>query len=213
MSKDYVFKFNMIKYKQKDWCSMQDKLKKLFNEIKVEESILEQFADASIEKIILYDKNKIIEFLINTKNIIPIDTYYAVLEKLQIYFNSFEVIKLIIIPSSIDYSLLKEYYLHIMKQVCLDRNKYQIFMEREIEINNNVITIKAYNKIECTNLIQLKQELIDKLMYFGFKIELNIDLVLEGDKELKDKIEAKKQRELDRFIIKANKTCPNSQIK
>ena len=159
---------------------MQDKLKRLFEEI-------------NIEKIILYDKNKIIEFLINTKSIIPIDIYYNVLEKLKEYFNSFEVIKLIIIPENIDYSLLNEYYLHIMNEVCKERTKYQIFLEREIEITNNIITIKTYNKIECTNLIQLKQELIDKLMYFGFKVELNIDLVLEGDQELKNKIEQEKE--------------------
>ena len=76
-----------------------------------------------------------------------------------------------------------------MNQICLDRLKYQVFLERDIEIDNNTIIIKAYNKIECTNLIQLKQELIDKLLNYGFKVDINIDLVLEGDKELKDKIE------------------------
>ena len=172
---------------------MQDKLKKLFDEIKIEESIQNHFESASIEKIILYDKNKIVEFLINTQNLIPLDAYYYVLEKLVSYFKDFEEIKLIIIPKNIDYNLLKEYYIDIMEKICLDRTKYQIFLERDIEINDNVITIKAYNKIECTNLISLKQELIDKLMYFGFKVEINIDLILEGDKELKDKIAQEKE--------------------
>ena len=172
---------------------MQDKLKKLFDEIKVEETIQTHFESASIEKIILYDKNKIAEFLINTKSIIPIDAYYYILDKLLIFFGGFEEIKLIILPEHIDYSLLQAYYLHIMNEICKERSKYQIFLERELEINDNVITIKAYNKIECTNLIGLKQELIDKLMHFGFKVELNIDLVLEGDKELKDKIEHEKE--------------------
>ena len=167
---------------------MQERLKKLFDEIKIDESILTYFDGASIEKVILYDQNKIIEFLINTTNIISIDTYNHVLDKLSDYFKSFEKVKLIIIPTNIDYSKIKEYYLHIMNEVSLDRNKYQIFLEREIDILDNVITIKAYNKIECTNLIQLKQELIEKLMCFGFKIELNIDLVLEGDEEIKNKI-------------------------
>ena len=187
---------------------MQEKLKKLFDEINVEETIQNHFESANIEKIILYDKNKVVEFLINTKNIIPIDAYYSVLDKLVSYFKGFEEIKLIIIPENIDYSLLKEYYTHIMKEVCLDRNKYQIFLERDIEINNNIITIKAYNKIECTNLISLKQELITKLMYFGFKVELNIDLVLEGDKELKDKIEQEKETTSNINISSAPSTSP-----
>ena len=172
---------------------MQDKLKKLFNEIQVEESVLSHFDSASIEKVILYDKNKVIEFLINTNSIIPIDVYNNILDKLSKYFDSFEIIKLMILAKNIDYSILKDYYLYIMKEICLDRNKYQIFLERDINIDNNVLTIKAYNKIECTNLIQLKQELIDKLLNYGFKVEINIDLILEGDKELKDKIEHEKE--------------------
>ena len=43
---------------------MQDRLKKLFDEIKLEETILEYFDSANIEKVIIYDQNKIIEFLI-----------------------------------------------------------------------------------------------------------------------------------------------------
>ena len=108
---------------------MQERLKKLFDEIKIDESVYGHFENASIEKVILYDQNKIIEFLINTTSIIPIDIYNLLLEKLSSYFNGFEIIKLIIIPENIDYSLLKEYYLHIMNDVCEDRNKYQIFLE------------------------------------------------------------------------------------
>ena len=176
---------------------MQDKLQKLFTEIGLEETDLKYFDDANIEKVIIYDQNKIVEFLINTKNIIPIDVYNNIQDKLTNFFNNFEIIRLIIIPKEVDYSQLLEYYQYIMKEVCLDRNKYQIFLDREINIDNNVITIKAYNKIECTSLIQLKNELIEKLLYFGFKVELNIDLVLEGDKELKDKIEKEKETTLE----------------
>jgi len=171
---------------------MQDKLKKLFEEIKLEESICSQFNTASIEKIILYDNNKKIEFKINTEELISIETYNNLLDKLSNYFNTFELIKLIIIPKNIDYTKLQDYYKYLLEQICLDRNKYQIFLEREIDIENNVITIKAYNKIECTNLIELKNVLIERLHQFGFNIEINIDLILEGDQELKNKIDLEK---------------------
>ena len=113
---------------------MQEKLKKLFDEIKLENDELQYFNSASIEKVILYDKNKIIEFLINTQTLIPIDTYNNLLNKLSNCFNAFETIKLIIIPKNIDYSKLEEYYKYLMQQVTKERNKYQIFLEREIEI-------------------------------------------------------------------------------
>ena len=60
---------------------MQERLKKLFDEIKIEESVLTHFESASIEKVILYDQNKVIEFLINTTSIVPIDIYNLLLEK------------------------------------------------------------------------------------------------------------------------------------
>ena len=138
---------------------MQDRLKKLFEEIKLEETVFEYFDLASIEKVILYDQNKIIEFLIKTKNLIPIDIYNLVIENLTSYFNTFEKLKLIILPENIDYNKLEEYYKHTMKKISEDRNKYLIFLDRDIQVENNTLTIKAYNKIECTNLIQLKQEL------------------------------------------------------
>jgi len=176
---------------------MQDRLKKLFEEIKLEENSLEYFDEASIEKVILYDQNKIIEFLITTKNLIPIDIYNQVLEHLTSYFNAFEKLKLIILPENINYTKLEEYYRYTMKKISEDRTKYLIFLERNIEVENNILTIKAYNKIECTNLIQLKQELIETLMQYGFKIDINIDLILEGDIELKDKIEREKEKTIN----------------
>jgi len=171
---------------------MQDKLNKLFKEINLEEEVIKYFDNASIEKVIVYDKNKMLDFIVNTNSLIPIDIYNKVLDKLILYFNTIEEIKLIINPKNVDYSKLKEYYLYIMEEISKDRNKYQIFLERDIDIEDNIITIKAYNKIECTNLIGLKQELIDKLKKYGFNIELNIDLVLEGDKKIKNKIEKEK---------------------
>ncbi len=176
---------------------MQDRLKKLFEAIKIEETILEYFDLASIEKVILYDKNKMIEFLINTNDIIPIEIYNNVLENLANSFGMFESIKLIIIPKNIDYTKLRDYYQYIMEKISEDRTKYKLFLDRDIQITSNIITIQAYNKIECTNLIQLKQELIDKLMCYGFQVEINIDLVLEGDVELKEKIEQEKEKTIN----------------
>ena len=43
---------------------MQDKLQKLFDEINVEENIQTYFESANIEKIIIYDQNKMADFLV-----------------------------------------------------------------------------------------------------------------------------------------------------
>ena len=68
---------------------MQDKLTKLFKEIKLEEdNILSYFNNATIEKVIVYDDNKQIDFIINTEAVLPIDIYNNVQYKLLTYFNT-----------------------------------------------------------------------------------------------------------------------------
>ena len=172
---------------------MQDRLKKLFNEIGVEEEILTYFDNASIDKVVIYDKNKLLDFIINTNNIIPIDVYNNVLYKLVTYFNGIESIKLIINPKEIDNSKISEYYIDIIKNISLDRSKYNIFIDREVNVLDNKIKVDTYNKVECTNMISIRQEIIDKMRCYGFNIELDINLVLDGDNDLKNKIEQEKE--------------------
>ena len=184
---------------------MQDKLKKLFTEINVEDNLLSCFDNASIEKVVIYDNNELLEFIINTDNVIPIDIYNNVLYKLISYFNAVNEIRLIIRPKNVDNYLIDEYYFDIMKNICLDRNKYNIFLDRKIDVVDSVIIVKTYNKNECTNMISLKQELIDKMYCYGFDVDINIDLILDGDKDLKEKIELEKTVEIPVIKPKAKK--------
>ena len=172
---------------------MQDRLKKLFNEIGVEEDVLSYFDNASIDKVVIYDKNKLLDFVINTDKIIPIDVYNNILYKLVTYFSEIESIKLIINPKEIDNSKITEYYVDIIRNISLDRSKYNIFIDREVNVDGTIIKIDTFNKVECTNMISIKQEIIDKMRCYGFNIELDINLVLDGDNELKNKIEQEKE--------------------
>ena len=183
---------------------MQEKLKKLFNEIGIEEELFSYFNNAEVEKIVVYDQNKELDFIIDTDQVLPIEVYNNILYKLVSYFNSIESIKLIIRPKNIDNNLLESYYLNVLKNICLDRAKYNIFLDRKIDILGNNINIKTYNKVECTNMFSLKQELIDKLNAFGFDVNINIDLVLDGDLELKNKIESEKETTINTKIVNEN---------
>ena len=172
---------------------MQDKLKKLFSEIGIDDEILSFFEDASIEKVVIYDKNKLLDFVVNTKYLIPIDVYNNVLYKLVTYFSEIESVKLIINPKEVDNSKISEYYYDIIKNISLDRSKYNIFIDREIQVSDNVIKIDTFNKVECTNMISLRQEIIDRMKCYGFDVSVDINLVLDGDNELKEKIEHEKE--------------------
>lgn len=183
---------------------MQEKLEKLLKEIGIDEEYLSYLKNASIEKIIIYDQNKQMDCIINTEEVLPIEVYNNILYKLISYFHDIEIIKLLIKPLNIDNSLIENYYLNIMKNICLDRAKYNVFLEREIQVVNNTINIKTYNKVECTNMLSLKQELIDKLYAYGFNVNIDIDLVLDGDMELKNKIESEKEIISEKKIVSQN---------
>ena len=193
---------------------MQEKLKKLFNEIGIEAELFSYFNNAEVEKIVVYDQNKELDFIIDTDQVLPIEVYNNILYKLVSYFNSIESIKLIIRPKNIDNNLLESYYLNVLKNICLDRAKYNIFLDRKIDILENTINIKTYNKVECTNMFSLKQELIDKLNAFGFDVNINIDLVLDGDIELKNKIESEKETTINTKVVNENnKKAPEIEKK
>ena len=189
---------------------MQDRLEKLLTEIKIEDNLLSYFNHAKIDKVIVYDNNKQLDFIINTDSVLPIEVYDKVQSSLKNYFNQIELIKLVIVPNNVESNLIKEYYLHILKNICLDRNKYNIFLDREPLIENNTITIQVFNKIECTNMLSLKQELITKMHDYGFNIDINIDLVLDGDKELQAKIADEKEESIEKTkkVAKAKKEEP-----
>ena len=155
---------------------MQDKLKKLFEEIKLSEDLLGYFDGGSISKVVVYDGNKNVDFIINTKEVLPIDVYDSLVLSLKEYFNSFEGVRLYIRPEDVDNSLIEKYYIDIMKNICANRSKYKIFLDREVDISDNVITVKTFNKVECTNMLSLKQEIIDKMEMYGFKIDINIPI-------------------------------------
>ena len=88
---------------------MQAKLKKLFKEINFDN--LSSFEDASIEKVVIYDNNKLLDFVVATNEVLPLDIYDELLSKLISYFSTVENVKLIIRPKNIDYNIIKDYFL------------------------------------------------------------------------------------------------------
>ena len=172
---------------------MQDKLKKLFENIGIDEELFIYFDGASIEKVIVYDDNKMIDFILNTKEVLAIDIYNIILDKLSLYFDNFDRVNLGIVPLEVDNSMIKEYYYDIIKNICLERDKYCIFLDREINLDNNSIKINVYNKVEYSDIVSLRDELIDKLGRYGFDVSVDIDLVIDGDLELKNKISLEKE--------------------
>ncbi len=183
---------------------MADKLQKLFKEIELPSELIPFFNNANVEKVIVSDNKKNLEFVISTESLLPVDVYNNVLYKLISCFNTAKSVKLTIKPSNIDESKIEEYYLNIMKNISLDRKKYNIFTDRNVSISDGTIKISAFNKVECTDLLKIKDEIIDKMYHYGFDIDVDVDLMLDGDNDIKAKVNEELENTSKIPIIKAN---------
>ena len=73
---------------------MQDKMKRLLDQIGMNTDYLEK---ASIKKIVVYDNNKLWNFIIENDKILPVYIYTELINKIKINFSTIEDIKLSVI--------------------------------------------------------------------------------------------------------------------
>ena len=169
---------------------MGDKLNKLIKEVGLKEEYYTYFKDSDVIKVIVYDDNEQYDFIISNKFILPLSVYNELLLCLKKCFNN---VRLYINVKDIDYSLVTEYFSSILKDIALDMAKYNVFLDRNITLVDKTLRIDAYNKVECTSLITIKNDIINKLKCYGFKdIDIDINLSLDGNKDLINQIENEK---------------------
>ena len=104
-------------------------------------------------------------------------------EEYYTYFKDSDVIKVIVYDDNEQYDFiisnkLTEYFSSILKDIALDMAKYNVFLDRNIILVDKTLRIDAYNKVECTNLITIKNDIINKLKCYGFK-DIDIDINLK----------------------------------
>ena len=94
---------------------MQDKLKKLFDSVGFDEE--SYFDKASLDKVIVYDNNKIWKFIIEVDSILPCDIYFELFNKLKDTFNKVDDIILTIKAKNITYSKINDYFKVIIDEL------------------------------------------------------------------------------------------------
>ena len=169
---------------------MSSKLEKLFKQINLEKYI-EYFDNSELEKIIVYDKTKLWEFVIIVDNNIPSYVYTYLNNKLSESFNV-DKIDLTIISKNKDNEYLNEYFNLIIDSLIKSSGKYNVFKDREIIVNEDNIEIKVYNKIEKAYLLQELERINDRLRKYGYDYKLNIVMDNTGEDELLKQIEEDK---------------------
>ena len=166
---------------------MESKLQRLLKEINLEEEYYEEFQNGTLDKVSVYENNKLWVFKIILDNILNIKTYISFLTKLKDKFNHIEEVELVITSRSKNYDNLKDYYNYYIQKICEKNTSFCIFKDRVLNLEENTITIDVYNKIEYTSFKKIVTDLKNTLLKSGFDIkEININIV--EDEELKNKI-------------------------
>ncbi|MGN1342288.1 MAG: PolC-type DNA polymerase III [Bacilli bacterium] len=157
---------------------MQDKMKKLLEQIGMKNDYLE---NANIDKIVVYDKTNLWEFIINNDKVLPVYIYNELSNKIKSTFSKINDISIIIKTSDDELDYLDDYFDKLIYNLADNSVKYKTFVGRKLKIENNKFIFDVYNKAEYSYMIEKIEYLNKMLNRYGFKN--SIDIYLRKDKE------------------------------
>lgn len=171
---------------------MKDRLERLLNKIGVNEDYISYFKDSYVEKVVIDKKSNSFNFIINVDSIPPTYIYDDFLSCLKNEFNA--NVSLEFNYNGKDYSKASEYFFKIIEKYAEESIRYNVFKDREVEVNENNIVFKVFNKIEEMNINNISNNIEIKMKEYGFKdITLKIKLEKKEEDEILKKIEADKE--------------------
>ena len=186
---------------------MSGKLEMLLNKIGVNEDYIEYFQDGFVEKVVIDKKSNSFNFIVNVHNIPHIYVYDNFLECLQKEFNA--SVSLEFNYDGNDFSNVCEYLNRIIDKYAEDSIRYNVFKGRQIDLNENIIIFKVFNKIEEININNISNDIVKKLRIYGFRnIIFKTELEHKEDDILK-KIEADKEVTMPNYVEK--KSLPKEE--
>ena len=144
---------------------------RLLNQIGMNTDYLE---NASINKIVVYDNNKLWNFVINNDRILPVYIYNELINKIKVTFSSIDNIKLSIVIDNDCDEYINDYVDNLINVFSNDSYKYSIFSTNEEYYTNGVDTYV---------IVDIGLELSDNYKYVNLVLELKL---LKDDKRVFD---------------------------
>ena len=121
---------------------MQDKMKKLLDQIGMKHDFLE---NASIEKITVYDKTNLWEFIISNDKVLPVYIYDELCNKIKSTFKGIDDIVVIINTKEEDNEYLDDYFDKLINHLVEDSSRNRV-LNQLVRIENQ----KLKEKLETT---------------------------------------------------------------
>ena len=171
---------------------MDNKLSILLKQVNLSEEDSVFFDGAKLEKIIGNKEKTSYQFILTIPNILPIDTYIAFKNGLK---QAFKAYKVSVHFNSInkDYDKIKDYYEYLIKENMKEYPLLEMFMDSELVIDENNISVKVANKAEEMKFESIETKLIDLLTKVGYE-NINIKTIIDEAKseEIRKEIEEAK---------------------
>ena len=129
------------------WVVKMEKLILLLNQIKLDENLFNFFNEGKLDKIVGNKDKTCYHFFITLKNTLPLTTYIEFLKCLKNNFKNYKVsVSFKVTNKNNEY--IKDYYNYLLNQNLKEYPLLETFITDDLDINNNVITIKVANKAE-----------------------------------------------------------------
>ena len=170
---------------------MDNKLQILLNKININNEYYKYFDNSKLLKIVGNKERDSYTFFIECDNTLDIEVYDIFLLCLNQTFKNYKKISVNIKCNKINYNLVIDYFKYFLKYYSKYSSMLNMFINNNIEFNNNNITIIVGNTVEENKIIEYKDKLINSLNSVGYNIGINILLDAKESIELEEQINKK----------------------
>jgi len=178
---------------------MQDKMKKLLEQIGMGNDYLE---NASIEKVVVYDKSNLWEFIINNDKVLPVYIYNELNNKLISTFSKIKDISIVVKVDNFSAEYLEDYFDEIINRLAGESVKYKTFIGRNLKVDDGKFIFEVYNRAEYSYIIEKKEYLNKYLNKCGFNSNIDIVLLDNEQNDILNEIEKEKVVEVPVTTVK-----------
>ena len=185
---------------------MQDKMERLLNQIGMNKDYLE---NASIDKIIVYEKNNLWEFIISNDKVLPVYIYDELCNKIMNTFKTIKDINVVITTNNNSNEYLEDYFDRLIDLFSDESIKYKTFIDRKLNIDNDNYIFDVYNKAELAYMTEKKEYLNEMLNRYGFNGNFVLNLCENKENDILNQIEKDKIVNIPSMVSPIKESVPD----
>lgn len=178
----------------------------LLNQIGMNKDYLE---NASIDKIIVYEKNNLWEFIISNDKVLPVYIYDELCNKIMNTFKAIKDINVVITTNNNSNEYLEDYFDKLIDLFSDESIKYKTFIDRKLNIDNDNYIFDVYNKAELAYMTEKKEYLNEMLNRYGFNGNFVLNLCENKGNDILNQIENDKIVNIPSMVSPRKESVPD----